>query len=417
MSFAATAALVGAYAAWSDWRAEHPRPPPGYRTLPRRLLRMFLAGIVGLAVTSTVAGGATAIYAAWHFQQMPSLGLFTNLVAMPIVSVIVMPFAVLGALAMPFGLDGPFFDVMGLGLTATLAVAYWFAERSPTDMVGLVPAAAVAVLTMALVVATVLSTWLRVAAMPVALVGALLLVDRPAPDLFVSEDGRLLGLDIGGGRIATNRPRPNEFTIENWTRAMQASDVVRPEGTGERAATIEAEVAIGGKRTPTLASEDWGDAGTPEKNHEAGFICADSLCVARHPSGAIVVHALDAQAAADFCTTASVIVIEDASASDVCRWKDVLVVTRRDLALHGSAAMAFSGGASALSRPRATVEYAISQPYRPWHGQRRFSREARGLAPYRPSTRQGRKETAAGLSESREPDVPDSQLANTGDAQ
>ena len=67
-------------------------------------------------MTSLVAGGATAIYAAYHFQQMPSLGLFTNLTAMPIVSTLVMPFAVLGVLAMPFGLDGPFFDVMGMGL-------------------------------------------------------------------------------------------------------------------------------------------------------------------------------------------------------------------------------------------------------------------------------------------------------------
>ena len=31
----------------------------------------------------------------------------------------------------------------------------------------------------------------------------------------------------------------------------------------------------------------------------------------------------------------------------------------------------------------ATIEYAISRPFRPWHDQRRFSRPARGLAPYR----------------------------------
>ena len=57
----------------------------------------------GLAVTSIIAGGATALYAVWHFQRMSPLGLLANLAAMPIVSLIVMPFAVLGALAMPFG--------------------------------------------------------------------------------------------------------------------------------------------------------------------------------------------------------------------------------------------------------------------------------------------------------------------------
>ncbi len=53
------------------------------------------------------------------------------------------------------------------------------------------------------------------------LIGLLFLVDRPQPDLFVSEDGRLIGLDIGDGRIAVNRARPNEFTIDNWQRAMR----------------------------------------------------------------------------------------------------------------------------------------------------------------------------------------------------
>ena len=72
-----------------------------------------------------------------------------------------------------------------------------------------------------------------------------------------------------------------------------------------------------------------------------GFICAEGLCLARHPSGAVVAHALDAEAALDACATASVIVIDDATAKNVCRWKDVLVVTKRDLALNGSAAITF----------------------------------------------------------------------------
>ena len=356
----------------------------------------------GLAVTSIVAGGATAVYAAWHFQQMPSLGLFTNLTAMPVVSAIVMPSAVLGALAMPFGLDGPFFDVMGTGLAATIAIARWFSERSPADLVGLIPPAAVAVLTIALLIATICSTWLRIAAVPVALVGLILLIDRPPPDLFVSEDGRLVGLDVGEGRIAVNRARPNEFTIDNWKRAMRADEIVRPEGRQERTAR---QALL----SPSLRGEDAGRqvrGGADAEDREliasssevpsagpspsfAGFTGAEGLCLARHPSGVVVAHALDAQAALDACATASVIVIDDATAKNVCRWKAVLVVTKRDLALGGSAAIALlpdtilPSPIAGPSRAAATIEYAISRPFRPWHEQRRFSRAARGLAPYR----------------------------------
>lgn len=416
MSFAATAALVGGYAAWSDWRADRARQAPPNRSLPHRLLRMAAFGTVGLAFTSIIAGGATAIYAAWHFQQMPSLGLFTNLTAMPIVSMIVMPFAVLGALAMPFGLDGPFFQVMGLGLSATIAIARWFAERSPIDMIGPVPAASVAVLTVALIVATVSSTWLRIAAIPVALVGLFLLSGPPTPDLFVSEDGRLVGLDIGGGTVAVNRARPNEFTIDNWKRAMRASEIVRPEGRQQRTVSQEQDESAVAPESGTLpdgsdgaslgdaspgegrriaqdgsapGKEAAGVAASADGQSHSGFVCSEGLCLARHPSGVAVAHALDAQAAIDACAIASVIVVDDATAKNLCRWKDVLVVTSRDLALRGSAAITLPDreatalrSAAASSGEQAIAEFAISQPFRPWHEQRKFSRAARGLPPH-----------------------------------
>ncbi|MCX7304329.1 MAG: ComEC/Rec2 family competence protein [Hyphomicrobiales bacterium] len=402
MSFAATAALVGGYAAWSDWRADRGHKPPGSAFLPGRLLRMVAYGIVGLAFTSIVAGGATAIYAAWHFQQMPTLGLFTNLAAMPIVSFIVMPFAVLGALAMPFGLDGPFFQVMGLGLSATIGIARWFAERTPTDSTGLIPGATVAVLTVALIVATVATTWLRIAAVPIAIVGLALLIGRPMPDLFVSEDGRLVGLNTAGAHMAVNRARPNAFTVQDWERAMRAPEIVGPQGKQERVAGVKQPdgAAVPGEGSAGMAQPVAANGLEEISALEPGrFACSEGLCLARHPSGAVVAHALDPQAAIDACAIADVIVIDDATAQDLCRWKDVLVVTSRDLALRGSASITFPGAPASMSRERvaqasgvevpgikATIQYAISQPFRPWHEQRRFSRAARGLPPYRRPT-------------------------------
>lgn len=82
--------------------------------------------------------------------------------------------------------------------------------------------------------------------------------------------------------------------------------------------------------------------------------------------------------------------VDDAAVKNVCRWKEVLVVTKRDLALNGSAAITFLDEADSSSamiagetlRVAATIEYAIRRPFRPWHEQRRFSREARGLPAY-----------------------------------
>jgi competence protein ComEC len=65
------------------------------------------------------------------------------------------------------------------------------------------------------------------------------------------------------------------------------------------------------------------------------------------------------------------------------------VVTKRDLARFGSATVVFSrmdasgGHLADTGALQAEIQYAIQWPYRPWETQRRFSREARGLPPYR----------------------------------
>jgi competence protein ComEC len=324
------------------------------------LSRKFVAGMGGLAVTSIVAGSATTLYAMWHFQRVAPLSLFANLAVMPIVSVIVMPFAVLSALAMPFGADGPFLYVMGKGLTAMIVISEWIAARSPIDAVGLVSVQSVLLVTIALVIATMATTWLRWAALPFALAGLLAIPSVRAPDVLISEDARLVGLPIGGGELAVNRPRPNEFTLDNWRRALDAETVVKPQKATDR--DIHFDLADSIELQP----------GTP-------FLCADGLCVARHGSGALVAHAQTAKAARPACAFATLIVIDDATAADPCNDPLVAVVTKRQLARSGSAEVFFDRQSAA--RPP-EIRFAVEEKYRPWHAQRKFSREARGLPPY-----------------------------------
>ncbi|TIO82388.1 MAG: ComEC/Rec2 family competence protein, partial [Mesorhizobium sp.] len=115
MSFAATAALVGAYAGWSDYRAGKVRAPPAKRSFLRFMSHKLAVGAGGAAMTSIIAGSATALFAIWHFQRVSPLSLLANLAIMPIVT-IVMFLAVASAVMMPFGFDGPFLYLMGKGL-------------------------------------------------------------------------------------------------------------------------------------------------------------------------------------------------------------------------------------------------------------------------------------------------------------
>ena len=124
MSFAATLALIAAYERGLPWIE------PSADTLARRARRA-----VGRArdrrrslLASLVAGLATTPYAAFHFHRLAPYGVLANLLAMPIVSVWVMPAGLLALIAMPFGFDGLLWRLMGEGIDWMIAVALWVAS-------------------------------------------------------------------------------------------------------------------------------------------------------------------------------------------------------------------------------------------------------------------------------------------------
>lgn len=352
MSFAATAALVAGFAGWTEWRSRRERSG----TLPSRhpakkLVRYLAAFVGGLALTSIIAGTATAIYGIWHFQRATPLSLPSNLVAMPAVSAIVMPAAVCAILAMPFGLEGYFLKAMQWGITVMVDVATWFSERTPVDAVGLLPPIVLLWLTLALLVFVISTTRLRLLALPLAALGFASMMDRTFPDIMISEDARLVAIRGESGTLAVNRPRPSSFSMDDWKRALLAEDVLRPNKV---------------EGLPTAL-----------KLEQPGFLCDADACLARHGE-ALIVHAKKAETATRYCTSASLIVVEDATVEHPCGpHASLTVLTARDLARRGSASVY---RASDTSAPR--VVQAISEPWRPWHQHRAFSRASRGIAPY-----------------------------------
>lgn len=390
MSFAATAALIGAYAAWSERRRGRRRPAGSAPGLAGRALSGTWRYALGLAATSLVAGLATAVFGAYHFQRVSPLGLVANLAAMPIVSAIVMPFALVGMLLLPFGLDQWSFWIMGKGLTAMIAVARWFSAMSPVDAVGVVPEGAVLLLTLALVLATLPTTWLRLSALPFLVAGLIAVAARTLPDALVSEDGRLLAIRTDGGALAVNRVRPSAFTMKDWQRALAGLAIDKPRPPGASGPQPQApgdapDRPCRGTTCPGPPPGDLLDAAAAGR----GFVCASAACVARVSGTAVVAHVADAEAARPFCRAAALIVIDDATARNPCPSAGAAVVTKRDLARRGAASASFRGDAG---RSAAELTFAVGEPYRPWHANRAYSREARGLPPYR---RAARPETTA----------------------
>lgn len=235
MSFAATYALVAGYEAVRVFlRRGREDGRRRKKTLPHRLLRAAGVYLGGLVVTAILAGLATAPFAAHHFNRAAPYGLPANLVAVPIMGLVVAPGALLAGILAPFGLAAPALGIVGEGISAILGVAHRIANLP--GAVTYVPAFSAFILT----VLTLGVLWLGIWRGPrrlvglagVALAGFLYVASEPRPDVLVAPDGRLVGV-LGPEGRALDHPRARRFVAETWLRrdgdpASQGRAAVRP---------------------------------------------------------------------------------------------------------------------------------------------------------------------------------------------
>src|SRR5947208_6123971 len=172
---------------------------------------------VMLLLASLIAGLATTPYAAFHFHRIAPYGVLANLAAMPVVSALVMPAGLLGLAAMPFGFDGFFWWLMGIGVDWMITVSQWVANLP--GAVGGMAAFSIAPLILAsvgIIVVGLLRTpvrWSGAAALALAVVWA---VGAPRPDILISGDGRNVAVRGGDGRLYLMRSGKDAFLTREW---------------------------------------------------------------------------------------------------------------------------------------------------------------------------------------------------------
>lgn len=204
MSFAATTALVAVYGALRgrDWS------PTRWPVWAR-----FIGGV---ALSSLVAGLATAPIAAAHFNQVPHFGLVANIVSVPLMGAVIIPAAVLAAVLSPFGLAWVGLRLMDWPILWILGVAESVAAWPGSVSQVVAPQSAVLpMLALGGVWMAVVQGYGRLLGV-FAVVGALGLwsvAERPL--VLVSQSGGLVGV-LGDEGRALSKPRGDGFSALIW---------------------------------------------------------------------------------------------------------------------------------------------------------------------------------------------------------
>jgi competence protein ComEC len=229
--------------------------------------------IMMLVMASFFAGLATTPYAAFHFHRVTPYGVLANLAAMPVVSVLVMPAGLLGLLAMPFGLDGFFWWLMGIGIDWMIVVTKWVAAlpgaigRMAAFGAGPLIAASIGIILMGLLRTPL--RWSGALVLGIAIVWA---VAAPQPDVLISGDGRSVAVRGPDGQLHLMQTGKDAFLVKEWLAA-------------DADARVAGDASLGG-----------------------GVSCDDLGCVVAMTSGALVTQALSAEALADDCDRAALVV-------------------------------------------------------------------------------------------------------------
>jgi len=292
MSFAAVLALV------ATWELASPRLAAWRRgssaSAPAHLARGLALYLGGIAFTSLIAGLATLPFAAFHFHRIAVWGLATNLLAVPLMGLWVMPWLLAAMVLIPLGLEGLALPPLEWGLIAVR----WTAETvaawpGASPRVPAMPTWGLALIALG-------GLWLclwrrrwRLLGVPALALGLASPWTQPLPDLLINGDGRVLALRGSDGGLIFSPGRADGFARTLWRDRW------------------------GGN-----SAESWPAPGAATAD---GALRCDPLgCVLRR-QGRVVALAWTRAALAEDCPRADIVITPLPSADGLCRGPAVIL--------------------------------------------------------------------------------------------
>lgn len=367
MSFAATLALVSIYQQIAPGILS---APPSGGGVVWRLSSSAGKWLLAGALTSLLAGLATTPYAAFHFQRLAPYGLIANVLAMPAISFVIMPMAVLGVVLIPFGYDALAWKAMGWGIDVMLAVARWVAELPGAE--GRISAFSVTALilaTLGLLLLAVPASRLKWLGVPVFAAASLVAITTPKPDVFIDPGARTVAVRDAGGKLSILNAKQARISAETWL------------------------AADGDTRGSRNVSSD-------------AFVCDELGCIARLKDGTTIAIATRPDAFADDCGNAGLVI----SAADIPAACRAPGIDRKLMATTGAISLRHENGEWKIE--------TVRSPYadRPWYG-RAQAADPDALARFRAKAAEAGRDAAMPLAPAGDLPVPEPDDETDEDAQ
>ncbi|MFA5592126.1 MAG: ComEC/Rec2 family competence protein [Micavibrio sp.] len=298
MSFSAVAALICFFEYIAPWWHKY-------------YARMNFAGksvmyLVGILLTSVIAGTMTGLFTLYHFQTFPVYGVLANMLAVPLTGAVIMPAAVGIVFLMPLGIGLESFPaaIMEWGVVWMLAIAHWTAGLDGA----VIDVQQWPVFTFLCIVAgtILLILWKgwrgKGLAVLILMAGIICALAAPRADIYISGTGKLNAVREGDFLYLSSLRR-EKFTAGNWMR-LTGQRNKKPFHYRDRGTPVLCDMA--GCRAEIPRKEDMGITAKiampanprafAEDCHWADVIIADWPLNKKHcDSGAVLIDLFDAR--------------------------------------------------------------------------------------------------------------------------
>ncbi|WP_413154695.1 ComEC/Rec2 family competence protein [Bartonella sp. cb54] len=332
MSFSATAALI-AFFGWWNKRLSSPtrKTTPSY--VGGKVFYFAFLSVISTCAASLVAGFASGIYAAYHFSNIALLSIISNVLALPIISILIIPFGLIAVFAMLVNLEWFPLQIMGFGIGLVTKIAYTIRDISPTLNPGFVPLSTLILFSVGLVGLTFCETSIRFFFSLFMLVGIYVYWVHPPVQLIIADDMKLVGV-MNRGRLYIDRYYYSKFTTFIWKKSFRVNELIKPTKYG------------------------------PSFNEQ--FICDDRACTSMLENG-LKVTVLRGKT--DQCVKTDIMVKTSAMSKQICHEKTPIIFMPQQLLSRGSVMMTKSGD----------IIWSFKGFHRPWNMHRQYLQKSRNL--------------------------------------
>ncbi|WP_208440614.1 ComEC/Rec2 family competence protein [Bartonella raoultii] len=226
MSFSATAALIAFFDWWSGKLSHNTRKTtPSY--VGARVIHFVFLSILSICASSFVAGTASGIYAAYHFSNIAFLSIVSNALALPIVSIFIIPFGLIAVLSMFGGFEWLPLQIMGFGVGLVIKIAHAIKSISPVLNPGFMPLSALVLFSIGLVGLTFCKTSIRFFFSVFILAGISVCLVRSPVQLIIADNMKLVGV-IDEKKLYIDRHHLSKFTTSIWRKLFRVNEVIKP---------------------------------------------------------------------------------------------------------------------------------------------------------------------------------------------